>query len=355
MIRSQREGRGTQSMDEKRTFGQTIWCALRWTSLILGWAIVGLLGVLAILRIVAWDEYEPLVVVNALTFIVYLPAWVVGTTALLRKRWWLSVSAIAIVAAQVSFVAPELLAGTTPAWTAYAPKFRVFDANIDQSNIFESGYVSAIKNDHPNILTLEEFHPGALNSMKASGILTFYPHQCVKPYLGAVGFLLASEWPLRHCEFRTISHGYNKTLGTYYPIYYMVEATMSTPWGNVAIRVVHTLAPFPSYSKEWELAMTAINRTVRNQGSNRMLMVGDFNATWNNRLFASLLGDGLIDGAAALGEEFQMTWPNGAIVPPFVRIDHVLTGSHLAVTRMSTGTGYGSDHRFVLATVAIQK
>ncbi len=27
-----------------------------------------------------------------------------------------------------------------------------------------------------------------------------------------------------------------------------------------------------------------------------------------------------------------MTWPNGAIVPPFVRIDHVLTGAHLAVT-----------------------
>ena len=44
-----------------------------------------------------------------------------------------------------------------------------------------------------------------------------------------------------------------------------------------------------------------------------------------------------------------MTRPNGAVVPPFVRIDHVLTGARLAVTQITTGPGSGSDHRYLPA------
>ena len=63
---------------------------------------------------------------------------------------------------------------------------------------------------------------------------------------------------------------------------------------------------------------------------------------------------GLTDGAAARGKAIDMTWPNGAIVPAFVRIDHVLTGAKLAVTDIATGAGFGSDHRYMTATVAIR-
>ncbi len=85
-----------------------------------------------------------------------------------------------------------------------------------------------------------------------------------------------------------------------------------------------------------------------------MLMVGDFNATWGNSGFVALVHDGLTDGAAARGKATDMTWPNGAVVPPFVRIDHVLTGTHLAVTEIAAKPGFGSDHRYLIATVAIR-
>ena len=75
------------------------------------------------------------------------------------------------------------------------------------------------------------------------------------------------------------------------------------------------------------MALAAVDRSVRADGSSRMLMIGDFNATWGNSGFAALLHDGLIDGAAARGKAAAMTWPDGAIVPPFLRIDHVLTGA----------------------------
>ena len=85
--------------------------------LVLGWLTVAVLGLIALLRLVAWDSLEPLIVLDALTLIVYLPAWVVAVVALIARRWWLAGAAIVIVAAQLAFVMPELLAAApVPAW-----------------------------------------------------------------------------------------------------------------------------------------------------------------------------------------------------------------------------------------------
>jgi hypothetical protein len=65
------------------------------------------LGLVALLRLVTWDSAEPLIVVDALTLIVYLPAWVVAARALITRRWWLAAAAAVVVAAQVGFAAPE--------------------------------------------------------------------------------------------------------------------------------------------------------------------------------------------------------------------------------------------------------
>lgn len=135
---------------------------------------------------------------------------------------------------------------------------------------------------------------------------------------------------------------------------YLVGATLWSPSGPVAVRLVHTLAPFPAYWQEWAAALAAVNRTVRSSGDNHMLMVGDFNATWGNRGFTALLHDGLTDGAAARGKAIDMTWPNGALVPPFVRIDHVVTGQGLAVTEVASQPGFGSDHEYLTASIAIR-
>jgi endonuclease/exonuclease/phosphatase family metal-dependent hydrolase len=44
-----------------------------------------------------------------------------------------------------------------------------------------------------------------------------------------------------------------------------------------------------------------------------------------------------------------------ALLPPLVRIDHVLTGPDVAVTTMHGDVGVGSDHRDLLATVAFRQ
>ncbi|MEA2685879.1 MAG: hypothetical protein QOE93_1074, partial [Actinomycetota bacterium] len=72
------------------------------------------------------------------------------------------------------------------------------------------------------------------------------------------------------------------------------------------------------------------------------------------RAFRALLDEGLTDGAAARGRPFQMTWPrNARLAPPVARIDHVLTTDGLVVTRIGVGEGRGSDHRPLIADVAV--
>jgi endonuclease/exonuclease/phosphatase family metal-dependent hydrolase len=62
----------------------------------------------------------------------------------------------------------------------------------------------------------------------------------------------------------------------------------------------------------------------------------------------------LTDAAAARGKAYGMTWPRDRrIVPPLVRIDHVLTTRGLVVTHLAVGTGKGSDHRPLVADVAV--
>ena len=324
---------------------------VQWSLAVLGWVVVAVLAGFALLRIVAWDSLEPLIVVNSLSAVAYLPAWLVAAGAAVGRRWWLLAAAGIVIVAQLAFVAPELLAASPlPQWAAHAPVVRVFDANIDKSLTFAPGYQQVIGSYRPDVLAFEEFTPGADASLTSTGILHAYPFQCSAPAPKATGFFVASRWRLSDCRILSVHQVYYGLTSTPY----MVEATLSTPGGPVKLRVVHTLAPLPSGSGEWKAALAGVSSSIRSSGTGRILMVGDFNATWGNQGFVTLLHDGLTDGAAARGQALAMTWPNGAIVPPFVRIDHVLTGASLAVVRLSTGAGFGSDHHYLTAAVAVQ-
>ncbi|MHB1582464.1 MAG: endonuclease/exonuclease/phosphatase family protein [Acidimicrobiales bacterium] len=316
----------------------------------MSWALAVGLAIVALLHLVAWDSVEPLMVANALEQWLYLPAWAVATGALLTRRWWLGVLSLAVVGAQLAFVLPELLAASPlPAWTRGAPAIRVFDANVDKQSTFAQGYVRAIEADRPDLVALEEIDPPALSALVGSGALRRLRYRCADPQFGAGGLALASRWPLEGCRISSVLVNRFRPRSPY-----LISAVLRAPAGPVAVRVVHPLAPVPAFWHQWSSAMAAIDADVASSGTRRMLMVGDFNATWGNRAFRTLLGDGLTDAAAARGQALDMTWPVGAIMPPFVRIDHLLTGSNLAVTAIVDRPGFRSDHRYLTATVAVR-
>lgn len=69
------------------------------TLLVVSWLVITVLGSVALLRLVAWDTDQPLVVLDALTLVVYLPAWLVAAGAVITRRWCLTAAAAIIVAA----------------------------------------------------------------------------------------------------------------------------------------------------------------------------------------------------------------------------------------------------------------
>ena len=343
---------------------------------ILAWITVCALGLVMVLRMVAWDAASPLVIANALTPELYLPAWLVATLALARRHRALGIVALVVVAGQVALMVPEITAaGPVPAWAAHAPSLRVLDANVYAGNPTMAGYGRAIAADHPDLVTLQEASAGDLAQLRRSGALAGLPHRVELARRGTAAMVLASRYPLGPTTVRTM-HGDP----------YVVQTSVLLPSGTVDLWVVHTVAPLPSTWRTWsdELAslqqlvadqlhpvagqgaaagQTGSTGTARSTGQGtrgeqqnaRLLVVGDFNATWQNKWFRRLLAGGLVDGAAARAHAFDMTWSQTMpVLPPLVRIDHVLTSAGLTVTRISTGAGPGSDHRLLRATVAVR-
>lgn len=324
--------------------------AVAWMVMAAAWAVVAVVALLTVLRLAVWDTAAELLVwTDALGIVVALPVVVVALVALAARRWWLAGAALVVVVAQLALASPEWLAARPlPAWAGRATEVRVLDGNIDKSPVLHAGYGRAIERDHPDLVGFEEFTNSAYASAVDSGALRSLPYRCAAPRPGVTGLLLASRWPVSGCRVVTASTG-----GRHGDV--MVGGTVRTPAGPVTVWVVHPIAPFPRLAPLWHAGLAAIGRAVRARGTGHLVVMGDFNATWGTQGLRALLADGLADAAAARGQALETTWPNGAVVPPFLRIDHVLTGRGLAVTRIVSHPGHGSDHRFLTATVAVHR
>jgi len=316
-----------------------------WITVVL-WVVVGALAAVAVARVVAWDSLDILAILNSVTVFVYLPAWIVAAVATLGRRYVLAGAALLVVVAQILFMFPELTAAQpVPGWAATAPTVRLFDANVYDRNPSMAGYARQIEQYRPQLLTMQEATPPDVTQLRNDGALAGLPYTVQVRRYDPWAFLVASKYPLTGLS--TVSL-YGQTL--------IVKVTVQLPSGPQPLWVVHTTGPVPQSFSTWKGQLAEINRQLRLRGPAGLLLVGDFNATWNNRGFRQILDAGMTDGAAARARPFEMTWSQiKPFLPPVVRIDHVLTGPGVAVTAVSTDEGPGSDHRDVQATVAFRR
>src|SRR3954452_10059077 len=76
-----------------------------------GWVVTGGLTVAAVLRTLAPERSRWLVLLAALTPLLYLPAWLVAVGAAMGRRWRLLVIACALVGLHAWWSAPLILGG----------------------------------------------------------------------------------------------------------------------------------------------------------------------------------------------------------------------------------------------------
>jgi endonuclease/exonuclease/phosphatase family metal-dependent hydrolase len=130
-------------------------------------------------------------------------------------------------------------------------------------------------------------------------------------------------------------------------LFRMPRAVVTLPDGS-RLRLVAVHPQPPSMSAErWEEALESLPTT----GSGiPWILVGDFNATFDQAEFRELVDRGYRDAGAATGKGLEPTWPSREVFPwGVMTIDHVLADRRLGVAEYGVDGLPGSDHRAIHA------
>jgi endonuclease/exonuclease/phosphatase (EEP) superfamily protein YafD len=292
--------------------------------------VLGGVAVLAVTRIFGFDDGTYLALPIAL-----LPYFALLTAALLvmllalRGRWLTVVAAVLLVL-QVAWFVPRFVRNNPPV-PASAHRIRIGTVNTHRGGVDPLALVSLARDQNLDVLVAEELDAPAIKGLDDAGLAKLMPYRELHPENDTSIF---SRWP--------IVRGGPLDLPTTWP---QTQATVSVFGHEIPITGVHTYYPVGGPGL-WAQDMSAL-RAVAGRDA---IVLGDFNATVDHSPLRSLLAAGLIDTHAELGRGWAPTWPAAF---PLVQIDHVLHGPGLAAVTASEHLLPGTDHRAVVAELAL--
>ena len=309
-----------------------------------GWVVTAPLAGLAAARLAGEDRHPLLSMANAGTPFVYLPAWGAAAVGVKERQAALVAVAGTVALAHAVWTAPELRpARPVPPEAESAPRVRVATANIRfprRNSIPLGEELAAVDAD---VLLLQELSHEHLAMIKSAGTFDPYPWSYVDARAGSFGAGIWSRYPLSDGE--TWEPGGLP----------MVKATLEVDGTPVRILNVHCKAPMRRrWIPIWKAQLADLEAEVRSSPT-PAIVAGDFNSTFGHAPFRRLLaGAGLRSAHVDAGRGLAVTWPRGGrILPPLFRIDHVLMTDGIAVRGVREGRGSGSDHRPVIADLAV--
>ncbi len=306
----------------------------------LAWLLVAALAVLVVVRAVGAERGTLLVLLVGALPLVLLPTYPVLVGALLSRRWALAGLSAAVALAHGLVLAPALGAADLPP-AAEQPQLRVVTANLYVRNPSFEDAGRVLRALRPDVLVVPELSEAGLRGLRASGLLADLPYSVVR--LGdreeTVG--LFSSRPL--LDVTTRSAGGRE----------LPRATVAVDDVAVRLLTAHPLPPLPVLESLWRASLEDL--AAESAGVELPLVVaGDLNADRDHALFRGLLDTGLRDAHDSVGRGLARTWPSGL---PVLHLDHVLVrdgdGARIAVTRVREVRVPGSDHRAVVADLAV--
>jgi vancomycin resistance protein VanJ len=205
------------------------------------------------------------------------------------------------------------------------PTLTVVSANVDADNSDPSATVSALAEQHPQVIALQELTSSS--SAAAMHVLSAaYPNHVI---VGTVG--VWSELPLSGSKSLTLGLGWKRAL----------RVDVQTKAGPVRVYALHAASLRPGKFAQRDGMLRSLGETLRADHSPRLVALGDFNAASTDRAFQQLLDTASEPATSQWGLGF--TWPAGF---PIARVDHVLERG-LHVVSSVVLPAHGSDHRAV--------
>ena len=231
----------------------------------------------------------------------------------------------------------QATAGMAPAVGALT----VVEANLLWSNDDPGRLIAWIGERHPDILVLTELSPRFATALNDA--LPDYLYHLVDNPESRRATAIYSRWPIT--TWRLIP-----LLGDRAPSWApkAIVASVMTDRGTVRVAALHPTNPLRPHAwwrhnQELDLLARALTGLA-----GPTVVAGDFNATpWSPALrrFAQRLG--------LSGYNVAATWPD--LLGPFgLALDHILVSPDLTVDAIGAGPEIGSDHRPLIATIAVQ-
>lgn len=307
------------------------------------WALTGLMLAFAGARILAHDRTWLLVLANAYTAWIHLPAWVVAPAAGVTRRWPLMAATLLVVVLQTTWMLPDYAGrDPLPAAAAEAPHLTVMTANLRERNDDVSGIIREAMASGAEVIFLQEYTPEAEQTVEELGLLAAYPYRIRDIRQSARGTAIFSQYPLEDAETWDVAG---------VP---MTRATAVLPDGRqVRLYNVHPVSPTTARdTHRWDDEHEALLAALAQEHGD-VVVAGDFNMTRQHRWYGKYEDLGLREQHMACGQGRATTWPNGMRHFPPIRLDHVFASKGFACITVTEGKGEGSDHRPVVAVLAL--
>ncbi|WP_037732583.1 endonuclease/exonuclease/phosphatase family protein [Streptomyces megasporus] len=254
-----------------------------------------------------------------------------------RRRSVLGTAALLLPATVWLVLCHDALTPRTPG----AADLTVVQHNVNDVNPDHDDTARALAEAGADLIALEEV-TRAVRPVYETALAPDHPHHAV---VGTVG--LWSRHPLtdvRPLDIRPegIEGDWRRGL----------RATVRTPHGDVAVHVAHlpsVRVRSSGFDTAWrDESAILLGRALAAEEQPRVLLLGDFNATLDDRGLAPVLSRLDSTGKEAT-DGFAFSWPTSF---PVARIDHVMARG-ATVTHLRTLPATGSDHLPVEARVVL--
>ncbi len=259
--------------------------------------------------------------------------------ALLLRRWKLALG--------YALAGLALFLCLRPQWFPQAPSaapeaepVRVYFANVWAGNRETDAIAASVHAAEADVVALVEItdeHAAALDR-----ILKDHPYRAsTRParfFRGGPRVVIAAKWPVKEAYL-----GLQDGLA-------VGDTVVSTPQGELRVIAAHLTRPWPMDGRRGEQRRQAdrLARRITGGQADRVLVVGDFNATGSSDVLRDFASQARLSPAPArLG-----TWPRQLPGVFRIAIDNAFAGPGLAIVSRELGQANGSDHRPIVVEVA---
>lgn len=257
--------------------------------------------------------------------------------AVLADRVSALIGAVVVICACATQL-PSFLPSSAP---AEATTITVMTSNLRLGLADPAAVVQTARDNHVDVLALQELTEHAVAGLADAGVNTLLPYHFLAPRAAGAGVGLWSSHPLTRAA---VLEGFG------FP---PVTAEITVSGTEVTVISFHSKAPlYNGGTTPWESDLRALS-TVMAQAPGSMMVAGDFNATYDHRQFRDLLSDRYTDAARDAGAGWLPTFPANSTIGPIIGIDHVVLSAGLVGTGVRSATIRGSDHRAIIAQVAL--